>query len=286
MTGGFSNDFIAASGFGNQASDVVMLLLDDIIIKEQVRKKFVGIEELAQNILTAGEIYNDLVVYKTSDGFVLNQGERRYRAAKLLVEQGHDEFRSVPCKIVEFESDEDAFHAQFAENVQREDLDAFELAEAIKFHHDNFDSKRGWQTRLGEKRGHARQFISRHYALLSIDPKIKDLFDKGLIESPRSMLQIDKHDHTDKVCAAIIKGEQLSDALNIGQPKPENKKNIGDDDKPEPASKKPADKKPSDPDLFPKFTTKNVKTLVEYLMDKENLDDYDAVLDYLNNQNK
>lgn len=58
-----------------------------------------GIEELAENIGIVG-LEQNLVVSPKKDGmYNLQTGHRRLAALKMLVEQGREEFRSVPCII-------------------------------------------------------------------------------------------------------------------------------------------------------------------------------------------
>lgn len=59
------------------------------------------IEQLAQDIYTVGLLENLTVVYAPSESgdYRLIAGERRWRALKLLVEQGHKEFEFVSCQV-------------------------------------------------------------------------------------------------------------------------------------------------------------------------------------------
>lgn len=59
------------------------------------------IEQLAQDIYAVGLLENLTVVYAPSEygDYRLIAGERRWRALKLLVEQGHKEFEFVSCQV-------------------------------------------------------------------------------------------------------------------------------------------------------------------------------------------
>lgn len=59
------------------------------------------IEQLAQDIYAVGLLENLTVVYAPSESgdYRLIAGERRWRALKLLVEQGHKEFEFVSCQV-------------------------------------------------------------------------------------------------------------------------------------------------------------------------------------------
>ena len=58
------------------------------------------IEELAANIEALGLLHNLVVKSEDSDGFYeIISGERRYRACNLLLENGNEKFRYLPCKV-------------------------------------------------------------------------------------------------------------------------------------------------------------------------------------------
>lgn len=60
-----------------------------------------GVEELAQKILTSGLLENLTVMYEPCEKgeYKIIAGEKRWRALKLLVEKGHEEFEIVTCQI-------------------------------------------------------------------------------------------------------------------------------------------------------------------------------------------
>jgi ParB family chromosome partitioning protein len=65
------------------------------------------IEDLAANIESLGLLHNLVVKSEDSDGFYeIISGERRYRACNLLLENGNDKFRYLPCKVEKAEPDE------------------------------------------------------------------------------------------------------------------------------------------------------------------------------------
>lgn len=60
-----------------------------------------GIEELAQDILAVGLIQNMVVAYEPCERgeYKIIAGERRWRALKLLLEKGYEEFEIATCQI-------------------------------------------------------------------------------------------------------------------------------------------------------------------------------------------
>ena len=92
---------------------------------DQPRKSFSKIEELAESIKSVG-ILQPVVIRKIDDGFYeLISGERRYRACQIA---GFDKIPAVVKDI----SHQDALKLSIIENIQREDLNPIEIAEAYK----------------------------------------------------------------------------------------------------------------------------------------------------------
>lgn len=93
--------------------------------KLQPRSVFLESElaSLAESIRCNG-ILQPILVRKCRDGYEIIAGERRFRAAKLA------NVREIPCMVVHM-SDAEAAVAALLENLQRQDLNFFEEAEAI-----------------------------------------------------------------------------------------------------------------------------------------------------------
>lgn len=93
--------------------------------KAQPRSVFSETElhALAESIRNNG-VLQPVLVRKTTDGYEIVAGERRVRAARMA------ELREVPCLVVQM-TDTEAAVAALLENLQRQDLNFFEEAEAI-----------------------------------------------------------------------------------------------------------------------------------------------------------
>ena len=94
--------------------------------KHQPRRHFdeTHIEELAESIRSKG-ILLPLIVRRAHDGYVLVAGERRWRAAQKAG------LREVPVMVREV-TEKEAFELALIENIQREDLNPLEEAEAYR----------------------------------------------------------------------------------------------------------------------------------------------------------
>jgi ParB family chromosome partitioning protein len=134
--------------------------------KGQPRQRFDAqkLDELAQSIREHGLI-EPLVVRRVSgaDQFELIAGERRWRA---LQRAGLRE----ALVVVKDVSPEDAFELALIENVQREDLNAIELAEA----YDRLLRDHGYtQEALADRVGKDRTTIANVLRLLKLPPRVR-----------------------------------------------------------------------------------------------------------------
>ena len=106
---------------------IFLISQDDIIVnpeKPRVRFDYDELDGLAQSIRTYG-ILQPLLVRPFENGkYELIAGARRLRAARMA------ELTSVPCIVCDI-SEKDSAILAMLENIQREDLDYFEQAEAF-----------------------------------------------------------------------------------------------------------------------------------------------------------
>jgi ParB family chromosome partitioning protein len=97
--------------------------LGDIIIRENVRKDYTGIEELAESIRQHG-LLQPITVYIDGEQYVVKTGHRRFMASQMLYKQVPDRFHSIRCIV---SGAENLAIIQLVENVQREDLSQIDL---------------------------------------------------------------------------------------------------------------------------------------------------------------
>jgi len=131
------------------------------------RRTFVGIDELAANIVAEGRIHEPLLVRPTTiagiDGFEIVFGHRRFRAAAAAG------LLTVPC-MVRTMTDAEARSAQVAENLQRADVHPIEEAEGFQamIDADNLTLKD-----LAAKFGKSRSYVHGRVTLLKAIPTIR-----------------------------------------------------------------------------------------------------------------
>lgn len=132
--------------------------------KSQPRKTFSNdkLEELAASIREKG-IIQPLVVRKKADHYELIAGERRWRAAQKAG------LRDIPV-VIQDVSDGTALEMALIENIQREDLNAVEEAEAYQSLMDNFSLS---QEELAGRVGKERSTVANSLRLLSLPAEIK-----------------------------------------------------------------------------------------------------------------
>jgi len=129
-----------------------------------------SLNELVDSIREQG-ILEPLVVARTPAGYQIVAGERRWRAAKILGIQ------KIPVVIKET-TPQGMLEMSIVENVQREDLNPIERAQAYKRLIDDF----GLATNEVAKRvGKSSPTISNTIRLLSLPDAIKDALVAGVI---------------------------------------------------------------------------------------------------------
>jgi ParB family chromosome partitioning protein len=129
-----------------------------------------SLEELAASIKEQG-ILEPIVVSSTPAGYQIIAGERRWRAAKILG------LKSVPV-VIKKSSPQQMLEMAIVENVQREDLNPIERAQAYKRLIDEF----GLGTNeVARKVGKSAPTVSNTIRLLTLPDAIKDALVAGVI---------------------------------------------------------------------------------------------------------
>ena len=182
-----------------------MLLVDLDAIRPnplQPRRSFdqEKIEELAGSIRENG-ILQPLIVKKVRDGFELIAGERRWRAAQKAG------LAQVPIIIKEV-GDKSRLELSLIENIQREDLNVIEEADAYQKLIDEFGYT---QDALGQRVGKSRTSITNALRLLKLNRKIKDdlMHNKINMGHARAYLGLDSSAQQMEAHAQVVK-RQLS----------------------------------------------------------------------------
>ncbi len=169
----------------------------------QPRRDFddVGLHELADSIKENGVI-QPLLVKQDGSAFTIIAGERRFRAAKLAG------LTEVPVILMDEPQDVRMLELALVENVQREDLNAMEVAEAYR----TLLQRCGLtQMQLADKVGKSRAAVANLLRLLTLPDKIKQMIREGKLSEghARAILAIDSEEEMLRLADKIV-AESLS----------------------------------------------------------------------------
>ena len=159
---------------GNQ-DGILFLDINDIKPNaKQPRKNFQEdkIEELARSIETHG-IIQPIMVRPAREGYEIVAGERRWRAARKT------SLKKVPCIIRELSEEQNMLIA-IIENMQREDLNPMEEAEALNQMITNYGLT---QEEVSKSVGKSRPYITNALRLLKLPAAIQELVVQGELTS-------------------------------------------------------------------------------------------------------
>ncbi len=150
---------------GSISNSIIYLDINDIKPNiNQPRKQFDDekIDELATSIETYGVI-QPIVLRKSDVGYEIVAGERRWRAARKA------SLKTVPCIIKELTEEENMF-ISIIENMQREDLNPIEEAEALQQMIEKFGLS---QEQVSKSVGKSRPYITNALRLLKLPFEIR-----------------------------------------------------------------------------------------------------------------
>ncbi|QQK62606.1 ParB/RepB/Spo0J family partition protein (plasmid) [Shewanella sp. LC6] len=170
---------LAKAAKGKKGKEVLTVPVDDVVSKVQVRKRFRNIEELAATMLTEGQQSPIIVSPKNEEGkFVIQKGERRWRACKLA---GIETIDLIVNDKVQSNLDETV--GELIENIQRDDLTPVEIAEAL-----NQLIEDGWkQIDIVERIGKNISYVSTHLSLLKLPDCVRELYDNEVCSDTETL---------------------------------------------------------------------------------------------------
>ena len=156
-----------------------------------------ALQELADSIRAQG-IVQPIVVRPEGNHFELVAGERRWRAAQLAGLQ------KVPAVIRELDARSAAAIA-LIENIQREDLNPLEEAQAFLRLIEEFDLT---HQQVAESVGRSRAAVSNLIRLLDLAEPVKQQVNKGLLDMghARALLALIRHDQVEVAKLVINRG--------------------------------------------------------------------------------
>lgn len=153
----------------------------------QPRKKFDEdtLQELSESIKQFGLIH-PIIVKKKDTYYEIIAGERRWRAARIA---GLDE---VPVIVKEY-TDKESMEIAIVENLQREDLNPIEEAQAYRCLIDEFGLK---QDEAAQKVSKSRTAVTNALRLLKLDERVQQMVIDDMLSGghARTLLSIEDKD--------------------------------------------------------------------------------------------
>ncbi|MBQ7794190.1 MAG: ParB/RepB/Spo0J family partition protein, partial [Clostridia bacterium] len=173
--------------------------------KNQPRKRFdkEQLEALAASIREHGVI-QPIVVVKSSLGYEIVAGERRWRAARLAG------LKEIPAIVRDY-SEQELSEVALIENIQREDLNPIEEATSYRSLMDKFNLT---QEEISEKVGKSRSAIANSLRLLALEPELQKYVISGEISEghARCLLTV-----SGTVIREFIINRIIEDGLSVRQ---------------------------------------------------------------------
>ena len=167
----------------------------------QPRQKFdeTSLEELTASIKEKG-ILTPITVQKVGNQFILIAGERRLRASKKAG------LKKIPVYIIDVADDAEMIEMALIENIQRENLNPIEEAEAYIYLNNRFKFS---QEKIAKSVGKKRVTISNSLRLLTLPREIKESIRNGRLSAGhgRAILMMKTHNSMIGLWKKIIKGK-------------------------------------------------------------------------------
>ncbi|AFA50280.1 ParB/RepB/Spo0J family partition protein [Acetobacterium woodii] len=175
---------------------------------DQPRKTFdrAKLEELGVSIKEHG-ILQPLVVKPETKGYTIIAGERRWRAANMIG------LKEIPVIVKDLPAKE-VLEIAIIENVQRENLNSIEEAQAFEALMENFNLTQG---EIGIRIGKSRTAIANTLRLLKLPKTIQDQLAQGKITSghARAILILEEPEKMEAFANEIIeKGMSVREVEN------------------------------------------------------------------------
>lgn len=172
-----------------EAKGATTLRLSDVEPRKDQPRKYFDAEALAQlsESIAQHGVIQPILVREAADGFYeIIAGERRWRAAKLA---GLSEIPAIVLDADELK----AAQISIIENIQREDLNAFEEAQAYDALMDRYGFT---QEEISERLGKSRSAIANTLRLLDLPEEAVELLKKGELSAGHARALLGLKDRT------------------------------------------------------------------------------------------
>jgi ParB family chromosome partitioning protein len=179
----------------DQNDDVELDLIDASPLQPRTHFDEAALEQLAQSIVSHG-VVQPVVLRRKGERYELVAGERRLRAARMAG------LTRIPAVVRDI-PDRDLLELALIENIQREDLNPIEEAQAYK---KLIETVGLTQESLADRVGRDRSYITNYLRLLRLPEDIQRLVAEGKLSTghARTLLGLDQLDEQRRVARRII----------------------------------------------------------------------------------
>ena len=186
-----------------EKSDAIIVRISEVEPnREQPRKKFdeEKLQELSESIKTYG-LLQPILVQKRNEYYEIIAGERRWRAA---LKAG---LKEIPVIVGDY-SEKEILELSLIENIQREDLNPIEEAEAYKRLMDEF---RLGQAEVAARVSKSRSAVANSLRLLKLEERVRKMVVDGQLSMghARAILPVEDADQQYELAQKITE-KQLS----------------------------------------------------------------------------
>jgi len=156
-----------------------------------------SLADLARSIREQG-IVQPIVVVARGDRFEIVAGERRWRAAAMAG------LERVPISVRDKSSDRDLLEAALVENLQREDLNVLEAAEAYARLREEFSLT---QEKIAERVGKDRATVANTLRILKLSSQVRERIRSGDLSAghARALVALASTDDQERLAEEIVR---------------------------------------------------------------------------------
>ena len=174
--------------------------------RDQPRRHFdeEALQELADSVRQYG-VLSPILVQKKGDYYEIIAGERRWRAAKLAG------LKEVPVIVGEY-SDREIVEISLIENIQREDLNPIEEAQAFARLLSEFGLT---QEDLAKRVSKSRSVVTNSMRLLKLDQRVQQMLVDGMVTVGHARALVALEDPEQQY---LIAQKVFADKLSVRQP--------------------------------------------------------------------
>ena len=190
------SDLAEALAAGGSPFDILTQLSARAERDKWTRERLGELDALANSIAADGLLQPIRVIRDSDESYRIEEGERRWWAHHLLVQQGKPEFQDIAVFVLERESQGSGLlRRRVAENVLRSGFTAIELARAMASRIQEIlvaepeTKKSEAEKRVGNENGMSDRRVRQFVALLTLSPEAQELAQQARL-SENALRQI------------------------------------------------------------------------------------------------